>query len=73
MLWVLKRTISMRYSKPVLSGHSKIDKKKVLMTNGSIVKVKRVAECSKGEHSAIHLTCIKQELVLKTNMWSFLE
>ena len=32
--------------KPVLSGHSKIDKTKVLMTNGSLVKVKSIAECS---------------------------
>ena len=33
--------------KPVLSGHSKIDKTKVLNTNGSLMKVKRIAECSK--------------------------
>ena len=26
--------------KPVLSGHSKIDKTKILMTNGSLMKVK---------------------------------
>ena len=32
--------------KPVLNGHSKIDKTKILMTNGSM------------EHSAIHLTSI---------------
>ena len=32
--------------KPVLSGHSKIDKTKILMTNGSLMKVKRIAECS---------------------------
>ena len=46
--------------KPVLSGHSKIDKTKVLMTNGSLMKVKSIAECSPLEHSAIILTCIKQ-------------
>ena len=33
--------------KPVLSGHSKIDKTKFLMTNGSLMKVKSIAECSK--------------------------
>ena len=33
--------------KPVLSGHSKIDKTKVLKTNGSLMKVKSIAECSK--------------------------
>ena len=32
--------------KPVLSGHSKIDKTKVLMTNTSITKVEGIAECS---------------------------
>ena len=34
--------------KPVLSGHSKIDKTKVLMTNGSLMKVVSIAECSLG-------------------------
>ena len=46
--------------KPVLSGHSK-----VLKTNGSLMKVKSIAECS-----AILLTCIKRYSVLKTNFWS---
>ena len=46
--------------KPVLSGHSKKDKTKVLMANGSLMQVKRIAECSPLEHSAILLTCIKQ-------------
>ena len=38
--------------KPVLSGDSKIDKTKLLMTNGSLItngslmKVKSIAECS---------------------------
>ena len=41
--------------RPVLSGHSKIDKTKTLMTNGSLMKV----ECF-AEHSEILLTCIKQ-------------
>ena len=31
---------------PVLSGHSKIDKTKVLKTNGSLMKVKSITECS---------------------------
>ena len=38
--------------KLVLSNHSKIDKTKILMTNGSLMKVLL-------EHSAILLTCIK--------------
>ena len=40
--------------KPVLSGHSKIDKTKILKTKGSLMKVESIAE-----HSAILLTCIK--------------
>ena len=34
--------------KPVLSGYSKIDKTKVLKTNGSLMKVESIAECSLG-------------------------
>ena len=34
--------------KPVLSGHSKIDKTKILMTIGSLMKVESIAECSLG-------------------------
>ena len=33
------------YRKPVLSGHSKIDKTKILKTNGSLMKVESIAEC----------------------------
>ena len=33
--------------KPVLSGHSKKDKTKVLKANGSLMKVGSIAECSK--------------------------
>ena len=32
--------------KPVLSGHSKLDKTTILMTNGSLLKVESIAECS---------------------------
>ena len=32
--------------KSVLSGHSKIDKTKILMINGSLMKVESIAECS---------------------------
>ena len=31
--------------KPVLSGHLKIDKKKILITDSSLIKVESVAEC----------------------------
>ena len=34
--------------KPVLSGHLKIDKTKVLMENGSLMKVKSIAERTVG-------------------------
>ena len=53
--------------KPVLRGHSKIDKTKILMTNGSSMEVKSIAECSKGSILQYFLTCIKQNSVLKTN------
>ena len=56
--------------KPVLSGHSKIDKTKVLMTNGSLMKVESIAECPL-EHSAILLPCIRQYLVMKNDFWLF--
>ena len=38
--------IQSRTVKPVLSGHSKIDKTKILLTNGSLMKVESIAECS---------------------------
>ena len=31
--------------KPVLSGHSKIDKTKILMTNGTLMKVENTMYC----------------------------
>ena len=34
--------------KPVLSGHSKIDKIKVLKTDGSLMQVESIAKCSLG-------------------------
>ena len=34
--------------KPDLSGYSKIDKTKVLKTDGSLMKVESIAECSLG-------------------------
>ena len=36
------------YSKTCLNGNSKIDKKKVFKTNGSLMKVESIAECSLG-------------------------
>ena len=33
---------------PVLSSHSKVDKTKILNTNGSLMKVESIAECSLG-------------------------
>ena len=32
--------------KPDLSDHSEVDKAKILMTNGSLMKVESIAECS---------------------------
>ena len=58
--------------KPVLSGHSKKDKTKVLKTDGRSMQVESLAECSR-EHSARLFTCIKPYLVLKTILGLFFE
>ena len=46
--WVIFRVFSFLLSteKPVLNGHSNLDRTKVLKTNGSLMKVKSIAECS---------------------------
>ena len=44
---VCHKVISLVYTvKPVLSSHSKIDETKILMTNGSLMKVESIAEYS---------------------------
>ena len=43
---LLRRYQTLFTVKPVLSGHLKIDKTKVLMVNGNLMKVKSIAECS---------------------------
>ena len=46
--------------KPVLSGPSKIDKTKVLMANGSLMKVESIAECTPWsilQHTGTPLEC----------------
>ena len=53
-----------KYSKTCVNGHSKIDKTKILMTYGSLMKVQSIAECSPWgmlplEQSTMLLTCIK--------------
>ena len=45
LLYKKLRTITV---KPVLNGHSKLDKTKVLNTNGSLIKVESIVECSPG-------------------------
>ena len=42
-------------------------------TNYDLMQVKSIAECSKGEHSAILLTCIKLTSVFKTFVLSIFE
>ena len=53
------------YSKSVLSGHSKRTPKLVFNTNNGLMQVKRIAECSPMEHSAILLTFIKLPFSIK--------
>ena len=50
--------------KPVLSGHSKIDKTKILKTGGSLFQDKSIAECSTGAFCNtfdLHLAIISLE------------
>ena len=43
--------------KPVLSGQSKIDKTRVLNTNGSLMKVESIADCSSDTFYLHHQSC----------------
>ena len=43
---ILRYVMLDKLVKPVLSGHLKRDKIKFLMENGSLIKVKGIAECS---------------------------
>ena len=54
--------------KPVQNDHSKNDKAKILITNGNLMKVKSIAECSP---SAIFLTCIKRNFCLESLFLAF--
>ena len=52
------------FSKTCLKGHSKIDTTNISMTNGSLMKVKSIAECSKGsilQYFDLHLAIIGLE------------
>ena len=61
------------YSKACVNGRSKLDKTKILMTNGSLMKVgQKYGRMLPLEHSAILLACIKRQLVLKSK-FCFLE
>ena len=44
--WIICGCTKTNTVKPVLSGLSKIDKTQILMTNGSLMKVESIAECS---------------------------
>ena len=47
-MFVNSDTFLFNCSKTVLSGHLKIDKTKVLMKNGSLMKVESIAEAPRG-------------------------
>ena len=49
--------------KPALSGHSKIDKTKVLMTNGSLMKAESIEEC---RLSSAHEQKSREKVGIKT-------
>ena len=70
----------MQYSKTCVNGHSQIDKIKILMTNGILMKVESIAECSLGAFCNtfdLHLTIIglfvsghfTQVLLYNNNGW----
>ena len=59
--------------KPVYNGHSQKDQKLVFKTNYRLMQAKSIAECSKGEHSATLLTCIKLPFVIKIFLLSIFE
>ena len=47
--------------KHVLSGRSKIDKTKILMTNGSLMKVENIAKCAFCNTHNLHYAIIGNE------------
>ena len=59
--------------KPVLSGHSKRRPKLIFKTDYRLMQVKSIAECSKGEHSAILSTFINLPFVIKISVLSIFE
>ena len=74
------------YCNSVLSSQSKEDQNLVFKTEYRLMQVQSIAECSKGEHSAMLLTYIKQGghsaivstyikllFVFKTSVWSIFE
>ena len=50
LFYVLRVLFEFEYYtvKPVLSSHSKKDKRKILKANGRLMKVESIAECSLG-------------------------
>ena len=57
----------------VLGSRSKEDQKLVFKTNYRLMEVRSIAECDKGEHSAILLIFIKLPSVFKTFVLSIFE
>ena len=55
------------YSKTYVKRPLKIDKTKILITNGSLIKVESIAD----EHSAILLTCVKAIVGLENKLLVF--
>ena len=57
--------LCLKYSETCLKRPLKHRQNKGLKDNGSLMKVKSIAECSKREHSAIFSTCISNNRSLK--------
>ena len=58
---------------PVLNGHSKVDKAKILMTNGSLLKVETITECSLWSILQCFWPALSDNWSWKLNFRSFLE
>ena len=71
---VLKNSVNREDTlKPVLSSHSKKkDKTKILLTNGSLIKVESIAECSNGSIQQYFLPALSKSLSWKPILVFFL-
>ena len=66
---ILDQYVLVNTVKPALRGQSKIDKTKLLKTNGSLMKVESIAECSHGAFCNT-FDLHKAKICLENQFWS---